>query len=383
MNKKALCALLLATLAVGAIFSIPRPRQEETPAPQAVKAAEPAPPAALPAVRMDLAIATEQKSIVAEYTGNGRDRLEVEMTNRGKAPLQLVIPAGQMFESDRSSVIVVRTQEVEIAPGKTVHATVQTAGTKSTNSPDPAPYILSYASAPALDDMLRALRDRPEITASAIQTAVLALTENLPLSAVAKFTLASNPLPSRFNTDAFRAEIFDIMTALHLLRDLGVRDSSLAMTVDPQLKIEAMIEPSSRPLAMRYYGIAADREWDFWRTELINGEPCTRHYALYGIARFYPEVALQMLPKWARETRTNPLYRLAAVQALADTQRPEALEHLRLLAQELGSATELGKAATGAADYLDYRLAQIQTIRNSTVAFRNSGAPAEVQTEVQ
>ena len=188
---------------------------------------------------------------------------------------------------------------------------------------------------------------------------------------MAKFTLASAPLPSRFNTDAFRAETFDIVEALAVLRELGLKDESLAMTIDPQLKIEAMIDPNARPVAMRYFAINPEREWDFWRNELLNGEPCTRHYALYGIARFYPDVALEMLPRWARETRTNPVYRLSAVQALADTQRGEALTLLRQLSGELGATTELGKAATGAADYLDYRLAQIASSRN-VVAFRNT-----------
>jgi hypothetical protein len=78
-----------------------------------------------------------------------------------------------------------------------------------------------------------------------------------------------------------------------------------------------------------------------------------------------------MLPRWAREPRTNPVYRLSAVQALADTQRPEALPILAALQTELGLGTALGKAAKGAADYLDYQLAQNAAAR-SAVAFRTS-----------
>jgi hypothetical protein len=178
-------------------------------------------------------------------------------------------------------------------------------------------------------------------------------------------------LPSRFNTDAFRADTADLVSALTLLRSIGARESAIALTIDPQLKIEAMIDPTSRPIAMRYYGIDSEREWEFWRSELLEGEPSTRHYALYGIARFYPDVALEMLPRWAREARTNPVYRLSAVQALADTQRPEALGILATLHHELGAETELGKAAKGAGDYLDYQLAQTAAAR-SAVAFRTS-----------
>jgi hypothetical protein len=277
-----------------------------------------------------------------------------------------------MFDSDGNApVIVVRPAFTEIAPGKTGELLLLTAATKSSNRLAPVPCRISYSTIPKLESLLREIQNRPEITLGAVQTAVLALTENLPLSAVAKFGLASSGLPSRFNTDAFRVETVEIMSALSLLRDLGVKESLLTLTIDPQLKIEAMIDPSARPLAMRYYAIASEHEWEFWRTELLNGEPSTRHYALYGIARFYPEVALQMLPRWARETRTNPIYRLSAVQALADTQRSEALPLLRQLATELGPATELGKAAIGAADYLDYQLAQVAAARGA-VAFRTS-----------
>jgi hypothetical protein len=122
---------------------------------------------------------------------------------------------------------------------------------------------------------------------------------------------------------------------------------------------------------MKYYDISPDTEWEYWRKELLQGEASTRHYALYGIARFYPEIALEMHPKWARETRTTPVFRMAAVQALAETQRPEALPLLRELAAELGLTTELGRAAAGAAEYLESRLAE-DAAKQPVVAFRNA-----------
>jgi hypothetical protein len=121
-------------------------------------------------------------------------------------------------------------------------------------------------------------------------------------------------LKSRFNTDAFRVESYDIVTALTALREIGAPDASIAMTIDPQLKIESMIDPLSRAAAMRYYGITPETEWEYWKTELLSGDPSTRHYALYGIARFYPNVALEMLPKWARQVQTGHVYRLSAIR---------------------------------------------------------------------
>jgi hypothetical protein len=309
---------------------------------------------------------------VAEFTGNGHDQLRVHVLNKGTTPLRVTIPLGQIFDADaHTSLVVVHPRAIEVGMGKRREIVVPVAALHSTNKLADAEYHLSYLTLPQLEPMLLKAQEHQEVTPGAIQTAVLALTENLPLSAVAKFTMATAALPSKFNTDAFRVETLDILHALSLLRETHVRETRVALTIDPQLEIEAMIDPTVRPLAMRYYAIDADHEWEFWRNELLNGEPSTRHYALYGIARFYPEVALQMLPRWARETRTNPVYRLAAVQALADTESPDALPILRQLGQDFGAATALGKAAIGAADYLDYQLAQNAAARNA-VAFRHS-----------
>jgi hypothetical protein len=201
---------------------------------------------------------------------------------------------------------------------------------------------------------------------------VLALTENLPLSAVSKFDAAGGDLPTRFDSTPFRVETNDIIHALITLRAIGVREADVAMNIDPQLKVEAMIEPLTRPAAMRYFGITPATEWEYWKTQLLSGDPSTRHYALYGIARFYPEVALEMLPKWARETKTQTVFRISAIQALADTQRPEALPILEKLSDELGRDTELGRTAITSAKYLNAHLAKLSANRTATVSFRGS-----------
>jgi hypothetical protein len=372
MNTKGLLALTLPVVGLLSYLCWP---SAQTPAtkvesPQPV-AQTPVFKAAPPPQESEIALAIEQKSIVAEFTGNGRERFKVVLMNKGTDSLKVSVPIGQIFESEEAAVVVIRPGTVEVAPGKTRELSLRTAALRSTNRLVDVQFHLAYTSMPKIEPLLLRIQQDPDLTIPAVQTALLALTENLPLSAVAKFTLASAILPSRFDTDAFRADTQDIVTALTLLRDIGVRESRVALTIDPQLRIESMIDPTSRPIAMRYYGIQPEREWEFWRSELLNGEPATRHYALYGIARFYPDVALEMLPRWAREPRTNPVYRLSAVQALADTQRPEALAILSALQTELGIGTALGKAAKGAADYLDYQLAQNAAARNA-VAFRTS-----------
>jgi hypothetical protein len=394
MKSIALCALLTPVVAGGglalwpqapsthATLSSPSLRQATVVA-LAAAAVNTLPVASKPtatdlaqSANIDLHSAVQQEKLVAEFKGNGRDKMRAILTNKTNATLVVRVPAGQMFESGSNVVLVARAGEVEVKAGKAVEVTIQTAATRSANKVYEAIYQLSFGTLPRLHTLLTYAQDRPELTAGAIQTAVLALTENLPLSSVAKFTAAGGDLQTRFDTSFFRTDTADILMALATLRAIGTRENDLALTIDPLLKIEGMIEPATRSAAMRYYGIAPATEWEYWKTELLSGDPTTRHYALYGIARFYPEVALEMLPKWARETKTQNVLRISAIQALADTQRPEALPILQRLTDELGLNTELGRTATTAAKFLSAHLAKLAA-NHSTVAFRSSAEIAQ------
>ena len=394
MKSIAICALLTPVIAGGGLAlwpqppgsasSMPSPSMSQAAVvaltaaaavqPQSVKAGNSSP---AQAQNMDLHTAIEHEQLVAEFRGNGRDTIRAILTNRTATPLTVRVPAGQMFESGSNVVIVLRTGEVELKPAKPVEVTIQTAATRSANKVADRGYTLSYGTLPRLDALLAYAQEHAEVSTPALQTAVLALNENLPLSAVSKFSAAGGDLPTHFDTSAFRAETNDIIHALLTLRAIGVRDADVAMNIDPQLKIESMIEPLTRPAAMRYYGITPATEWAYWKTELLSGDTTTRHYALYGIARFYPDVALEMLPKWAREAKTPTVFRISAIQALADTQRPEALPVLQKLSDEFGHDTELGRAAANSAKFLNTNLAKLSANRTATVSFRSTLAGSQ------
>jgi hypothetical protein len=320
----------------------------------------------------ELITAVEQGFIQANIHGNGRDSMHAQLRNNSPTPLKLSVPAGQVFENGRNVVITLRATEVEVMPAQTAELTLGTAALLSSNKLGDAPYKLSYQYVSRISAFLRWLGDHPEVTAPAAQTAVLALMENLPVNAFAKFAPA-NGIVSKLDTDAFRVETSDLIGALTALKASNSRVESLAIANDSQLKLELMIEPLSREAAKRFYGISEESEWDFWKHELLQGDPSTRHYALFGIARFYPEIALEMLPKWVREPKTHPVYRMSAIQAIADTQRPEALSLLMTLSAEVGAETELGKAAAQAATFLDQRLSQM--VQAPVVAFRGKPTP--------
>jgi hypothetical protein len=333
-----------------------------------VKAAE---PEQLPVASLDIAQAVQSGSIDSQFKSNGREIMHASVKNSSKRPLLLHVRAGQLFESGRNSVVVTGAAEIAVKPGEMQTVPIAVAATSAQNKIADANYTIASGAFPKLDPFLAYVRGHHELSTSAVQTGVLAITENLPLRAFAKFTVAGGDLPSNLDSSAFKAETVDIVAALSALRETGIPDEQLALTVDPQLQVEAMIDPLAHAFAMRYYGIGADEEWAYWKGQLTSGNPSTRHYALYGIARYFPDVAIEMMPNWVRETRTLSAFRVSAVQALAETQRPEALTALRQLVTELDPASEVGKAAALATSYLDARIGKNATSKVA-VAFRVS-----------
>lgn len=384
MKIKAVAAIVAPVIAVGTPFFIPKlasvrsnlldTRPASVVQADARKAGldEPVVDQNLNIELAELQTAVDQGIIKASFVSNGRDVVRATITSRCRGNLKIQVEAGQMLEAGLNSVVVIRPASLSLEPGKPTNFTFQTAATRSGNKLIEQNYRLTYGRVARIDGLLAYTQSHPEMTPGSIQTAVLALTENLPLSSVSKFPTMGSEFKSRFNTDAFRVETSDLINALVALKEAGISEQAVALAVDPQLRVEAMIDPQCRPTAMHYYGITGNTEWEYWKTQLLEGDMSTRHYALYGIARFYPETAIEMLPKWARETRTTPVFRLAALQALAETHRPEALPILRQLAEELGPKTNLGRAAAGAAEFLETKLSE-QAVRQPNVAFRSDG----------
>jgi hypothetical protein len=173
------------------------------------------------------------------------------------------------------------------------------------------------------------------------------------LSLFAEFTLLQSTASSKPLPTTYQVGTADILASFELLKAAGYSRMNMAATHEPQLKIEAMIDPLAHAAAMQYFHVTPAEEWAFWRDQLLKGDPALRHYALYGIGRYYPEVALKMLPAWARATQLSPLLRISAMQAMAETHRPEAISALQQLVSEFGAATALGQSGRKAIAYLE------------------------------
>jgi len=273
--------------------------------------------------------------IAAQCTTNGRDTVRIALRNLRRDETVVEIPAGQVFESDSARVVAVRPRVATLTPGGAGETAVVTAALSASNHAGTAPCQPREEAVTQLAVFLPYLRKNPEASTAAIQTAVLALTENLPLSAFARFQLAAGASPGTPETQAFRVATREIVQALQLLKEIGYPMERLALNADPQLKVEAMVDPMAHADALRLHGIRPGEEWAFWKQHLLEGPPTTRHYALYGIARWFPSTALRMLPKWALQAELDPAYRTSAIRALAQTGTESALPVLRQLRLEL------------------------------------------------
>ena len=333
-------------------------------------AAVPAPADA--AAEISLNDALGRRWVTVQYQGNGHSEIKATVASQHQTPLRVTVASGTIFETAdlRGQMVAARGQSVDLPPGGTRAAWLECAATRSTNALKPVAYHLCPDTLPILTNLFAQTDQSPEISRETIQTAVLLLTENAPLNVFARFALLSGDAPAAHAPTAYQVNTGEILAAFELLKAAGYPRADLVAAQEPQLKIEAMIDPLAHAAALHYYNFSNDQEWAYWRDELQKGDLSTRHYALYGIGRYYPDVALQMLPEWARAGQLSKLMRGSAIQAMAETHRPEAISVLQELVSEFGAATEMGQSARKAIAYLENQRAP--TVAGSTVEFKLS-----------
>lgn len=301
--------------------------------------------------------ATTKPALGAEITfeRTGRNSLQMKVTNTSAKPFPVQFGAGAIFEDDRAGVVLLKPVDVTVDAKGTLEQELAVASLRSGKLESRGKFKDAAKNEPKLDALLKHLETHSEMPVGVVQTAVIAILEDAPVEVFAQFPRLHSDETQR--DDSFKVETSQIVAALQLLRDIGLDNAKLGD--DPQLKIEAMIDLKAHEMAKQYYGISSETEWAYWRHELLMGDPSTRHFALYGIARFYPDVALVMMPRWARETRTLPHYRRAAIGALALTQKSAARPILQDLGRELAREKELAQRVDPALRYLEQNLPNV------------------------
>lgn len=285
--------------------------------------------------------AVRRKWIEFSARGNGRDHCQARLKNLRAVTLRLRIPFGLILREGHSLVIVVRSAEITVAPGVETSVRLETAAIHASNQIYERNFELTNLRSEKLRSLLRHVARNRQLQLPAIQTAILAFVENHPLSLFARFELIAGKSAATEDVEWFQVETRHIIAALQILEALGISQEHVALGVDPQLKIEAMIDPLAHEPAKTLYQISDREEWQFWEDHLLHGDMATRHYALFGIAQYFPEVALKMLPRWIREDKLKPLFRTSAIYSMAHTRKYEALSILQNLLMEYQEAGEL------------------------------------------
>ena len=305
-----------------------------------------------PAPRRAEPVAETEAVAEVVFERSGTNTLQLKVTNVTAEPFTLRFAGGTIFEDDRAGLILLKPVDATVQPGGTLEQELAVAALSSASQEGRGKFKSTTKSQPKLEPLIRHLASHQELPAGVVQTAVLAILEDAPVDLFARF-----PRPKATGAladDTFKTDTWQIIAALQLQREIGTESGRLSH--DSQLKIEAMIDLKAHDFAKQYYGITSEAEWMYWRHELLAGDPSTRHYALYGIARFYPDVALQMMPKWALESRTAPQFRRAAIGALALTQKSAAKQLLQNLGRGLAREKELAQRVEPALRYLEQNL---------------------------
>ena len=356
-------SVLAATLGAVLYYQL---RTPVAPRPQSVESVMPADmkkaladaggkPASPRAGRTNAAGMKAETGAEVTFERTGMNSLQMKVVNASAKPYPIRFEAGAIFQDDRAGVVLLNAVDATVEAGGTLEQEFAVAALNSGKLESRGKFKDEAKTEPKLASLMKHLGSHSELPLPVVQTAVLAVLEDAPLDVFAQFPRLRPEVTQR--DGSFKVETYQIIAALQLLRDIGV--DSAKMGEDPQLKIEAMIDVRAHDIAKQYYGISSENEWAYWRHELLAGDPSTRHFALYGIARYYPDVALVMMPRWARETRTFPHYRRAAIGALALTQKSAAKPILQELGRELAREKEMAQRIDPALRYLEQNLPNV------------------------
>jgi hypothetical protein len=349
----ALAVLVAGLLAIG-IFRLvgtqePAPLAIGLPAepagtPEAKPAGTPPPPTPTPTPKP-----TEP---FIRFTGDGDRSIEVSIENGTGETVGRSWGPGATFTSGIVQMLVADRQSADVAPSMRASLVLRAYPTKAAGRPGPTDLEPGDPVEGDLKTLAEALAADASIPPETARTAVLLLSDNPPLDVFALFPRAPMPLAPDLNLESFRVSTPAILDALALLKRLGLPWQSLKAVTDPQLQIEAMYAAESHDKAVALFGIPRQREWVFWKHLLLHGPPPLRHYALFGIARYFPDIALLMHPNWANAMHLPYLFRLSAVRSLAITDRSEAIPLLRRIRRDWSGDPEMVNSADNAIAYL-------------------------------
>ncbi|MGF1656179.1 MAG: HEAT repeat domain-containing protein [Verrucomicrobiales bacterium] len=310
-----------------------------------------------PAETLDLVTGVQEGLIEARFHGNGLTEITWEMSNLTDRSIGVSLSPGLILvtqDGEQQSVLLEAAHMLLGAKAKDF-VPLSVGPLRKANTPGQHRFAPSAGKIELVQSLLGHPRGQ-SASPEALRTAIFVLLNNPPLAMVASFKLATQEAAAEEVVPHFQTSTPNLMEALLLIKALPNVYQTPRLSESSQLKLEALVDPASHDMALEYYDISREAEWDFWQTELLHGDPATRHYALYGIARYYPDVAYEMLPQWVSNTQVNPNVRAAAIYALAEIEREEALRALIRLQGQLAGEPNIAATLERAVGLAQQRL---------------------------
>ena len=310
-------------------------RGEATTASKASDDADAAPPAAPAAAPGQPAPLADPAGLQVTLVADQQCSLKGQAANASAQPVVYARPAGTLFSNGEGDVVLLKDVSVEVPAKGKAPLSLPVAQTTVGEHPLTGRFTPRVG---AVSETLRALVDllahKQNVSPSVAQTAVLIVNDDAPLDMIASFPRLEPPALVSAADQPFSVSPGDLIAALRLIQEAGLDPARSALMSEPQLKVMTLLNPDSHPAAMEFYGLSEQTEWSYWKKQLLDGDPALRHYAFYGIARYYPAVALDMLPRWVRDPGVYRSYRLSAAWALALVDDARAQQTLVGLRQE-------------------------------------------------
>ncbi len=298
--------------------------------------------------------AAEEAELVATFRSSGDDSLILQLVNQKTVADRFELAAGTVFQSFGSFILLIDPLNHSIEPGDTREINLRVVPLGLDNQVADGAYRQIEDIPEQLQPLAKAIQGSISWKEEDLRLAAIILFNNPALGEVADFPVAESIIQTNSDTPAAaRRSALELINALLLLKDLGIDTAGLKLAGDTQLQLETMVKENSNLIARKFYGLENRlQHWNYWKSILVKGDGRFRHYSLYGIGRFFPDVALKMMPDWAKNRRITPIYRLSAVYALGLTEKTEALQQLESLSKRYPPVTNMGRATREAARYI-------------------------------
>jgi hypothetical protein len=209
--------------------------------------------------------AVQQKRVILEATGNGRDTITIKLTAAANTSTTVTIPAGSRFASDRGEAqITLGKLEAQLAPNSETEVILPTAALSTKNSATQRAVKLAPLDEPKLAALIPLFAHQPDLPRPTGQLAVFILFEDITWPDWKQWLAPKWEAEKPRKSHPTPAEIAQAVDAIAFAR-LAAPNQKFAILADEDLKRLAVRNPWARGKAMALYGLTVE--------DAITGDP--------------------------------------------------------------------------------------------------------------